>query len=194
MACVLYLLLAEPDVLFHTSLVLSYLLLVLDQVLRHLPKLRLQSPPDESHKLIGSGILQLTQLKAQLIYRLMMKVCGNLQQKQIVYKANKPFIHHKPCSTLIWCGKKLKGKGEELLEYLKSSGICLGFDRIAWIAFVVTKILLLCKPMVGTSVFRGTGAFSRIFSVEGLWAANPCRKVKQNPLGCWYWTAHTSSV
>ncbi len=131
MACVLYLLLAEPDVLFHTSLLLSYLLLVLDQVLRHLPKLRLQSPPDEPHKLIGSGILQLTQLKAQLIYRLMMKVCGNLQQKQIVYKANKPFIHHKTCSTLILCRKKLKGKGEALLEYLKSSGICLGFDRIA---------------------------------------------------------------
>lgn len=131
MACVLYLLLTEPDVLFHTSLLLSYLLLVLDQVLRHLPKFRLQSPPDEAHKLIASGILQLTQLEAQLIYRLMMKVCGNLQQKQIVYKANKPFIHHKPCSTLILCGKKLIGKVEELLEYLKSSGICLGFDRIA---------------------------------------------------------------
>lgn len=59
-------------------------------------------------------------------------------------------------------------KEKEFLKYLKSSGICLGFDRIAWIAFVVTKFLLLCKPMAGTSVFRGTGAFSRIFSVEGL--------------------------
>ncbi len=54
MARVLYLLLAEPDVLFHTSPLLSNLLLVLDQVLRHLPKFRLQSPPDTSHKVIGS--------------------------------------------------------------------------------------------------------------------------------------------
>ncbi len=60
MAHVLYLLLAEPDVLFHTSLLLSNLLLVLDQVLRHLPKFRLQSPPDKSHEVIGSALLQLT--------------------------------------------------------------------------------------------------------------------------------------
>ena len=37
--------------LFYTSLLLSNLLLVLDQVLRHLSKLRLQSPPDQSHKI-----------------------------------------------------------------------------------------------------------------------------------------------
>ena len=85
MARVLYLLLAEPDVLFHTSLLLSNLLLVFYQVLRHLPKLRLQSPPDKSHKVIGSALylLQLTQLKAQLMYSLMIMVCGNLQQKHL---------------------------------------------------------------------------------------------------------------
>ena len=65
MAHVLYLLLAEPDVLFHTSLLLSNLLLVLDQVLRHLPKFRLQSPPDKSHEVIGSALLQLTKPKVQ---------------------------------------------------------------------------------------------------------------------------------
>ena len=50
---------------------------------------------------------------------------------------------------------------------LKSSGVCFGLERMAWIAFVVTKFLLLCSPIVGTSVLKGTGAFKRVFSVFG---------------------------
>ena len=63
---------------------------------------------------------------------------------------------------------KPKLKPKDRLAHLKSLGSCLGLARMVSIALAVTKFLLLYKPMVGTSVFSGTAAFSRIFSVEGL--------------------------
>ena len=68
-------------------------------------------------------------------------------------------------------------------SHLKSSGICFGFARMAWIALEVTKFLLLCKPMAGTSFFRGTDAFNRIFSVEGFWAGEKLQHVRCSTAG-----------
>jgi len=82
MARVLHLLLTEPDVLFHTSLLISNLLLVLDQVLRHLPKFRLQSPPAKPHKVMGLHSHHWYS-SAHLMYSLMMMVCENLKQKHL---------------------------------------------------------------------------------------------------------------